>query len=84
VIPCDGACLLRLAGDDFVPVAGRGLAEKVDGAALQSERTPAFRRPSFVQARPFFLPIAGSRNVPWIVALRSKSAIKVHVCLGVD
>jgi anaerobic nitric oxide reductase transcription regulator len=28
VIPCDAACLLRLQGDDLVPVAARGLVEE--------------------------------------------------------
>jgi len=28
VIPCDAACLLRLHGDDLIPVAGRGLAQE--------------------------------------------------------
>ncbi len=26
IVPCDAACLLRLEGEDLVPVAGRGLA----------------------------------------------------------
>ena len=28
VIPCDAACLLRLDGEDLIPVAGRGLAQE--------------------------------------------------------
>lgn len=28
VIPCDAACLLRLEGDELIPVAGKGLAEE--------------------------------------------------------
>ena len=83
LIPCDAACLLRLEGDDLVPVAGYGLT----GAAL-ARRYPRREHPRLdiilSSKEPVRFPIDSRLPDPFdgAIAKAPGPLQKVHACLG--
>src|SRR5512139_983363 len=83
VIPCDAACLLRLEGNELVPVAGRGLAEEALRRVFDRREHPRLdiilRSPDpvlFPEDSPLADPFDG------LVAGGPKTRLHVHSCLG--
>ena len=86
VIPCDAACLLRLEGDDLVPVAGYGLSAAALGRRYDRREHP---RLDVILRSP--QPGALSRRQPAARPLRRRDRAApsvrlahdhVHACLG--
>ncbi len=83
VIPCDAACLLRLEGDELVPVAARGLVE----AALdrrfdrrQHPRLDVILRSEEPVRFPADSPLADPFD--GFVAAHPHALTRIHACLG--
>jgi len=83
LIPCDAACLLRLEGDDLVPVAGYGLT-----AAALSRRYPRREHPRLdiilSSKEPVRFPLDSRLPDPFdgAIAHAPGPLQKVHACLG--
>lgn len=83
VIPCDAACLLRLEGEDLVPVAGRGLAQ--EALVRRFNRRDHPRLDAILRsADPVLFPADSALADPFDGLLRSdpRAQLKVHACLG--
>lgn len=83
VMPCDAACLLRLEGDDLVPVAGRGLAQ--EALVRRFDRRDHPRLDEILRsADPVLFPADSALADPFDGLLRSdpQAQLKVHACLG--
>jgi anaerobic nitric oxide reductase transcription regulator len=83
VIPCDAACLLRLEGDDLVPVAGRGLAQEALIRRFNRHDHPRLDE-VLRSADPVLFPADSALADPFDGLLRSdpQAQLKVHACLG--
>jgi anaerobic nitric oxide reductase transcription regulator len=83
VIPCDAACLLRLEGDDLVPVAGRGLAQEALIRRFNRHDHPRLDE-ILRSADPVLFPADSALADPFDGLLRSdpQAQLKVHACLG--
>ena len=83
LIPCDAACLLRLDGNDLVPLAGYGLT-----AAALSRRYPRREHPRLdviLNSRePVRFPTDSALPDPFdgAIAMAPDPRHKVHACLG--
>jgi len=83
LIPCDAACLLRLEGDDLVPVAGYGLT-----AAALSRRYSRREHPRLDiilnSKEPVRFPVDSRLPDPFdgAIATAPGPLQKVHACLG--
>src|SRR5581483_7048247 len=83
VIPCDAACLLRLDGDDLVPLAGRGLAQ--EALVRRFSRSEHPRLDVILRtADPVLFPADSPLADPFDNLLRSdpEARLRVHACLG--
>ena len=83
VIPCDAACLLRLDGDDLVPVAGRGLAQEAMVRRFSRRDHP--RLDVILRSTdPVLFPPDSRLADPFDGLLRSdpEARLRVHACLG--
>jgi len=83
VIPCDAACLLRLEGNELVPVAGRGLADEALVRVFDRREHPrldiilrSLEPVLFPENSPLADPFDG------LLAADSKARLHVHACLG--
>ena len=83
VIPCDAACLLRLDGDDLVPVAGRGLAPEAMVRRFSRRDHPRLDM-ILRSSDPVLFPADSQLADPFDGLLRSDpdAQLKVHACLG--
>ncbi|HEY7322066.1 MAG TPA: nitric oxide reductase transcriptional regulator NorR [Candidatus Binatia bacterium] len=83
VIPCDAACLLRVDGDDLVPVAGRGLADEAMVRRFSRSEHPRLDV-ILRSSEPVLFPADSRLADPFDGLLRSdpKARLKVHACLG--
>ena len=83
VIPCDAACLLRLQGDDLVPVAARGLVEE----ALV-RRFPRHDHPRLDLILQSAEPVRFATDSPLadpfdgLLQADARALERVHACLG--
>jgi len=83
VIPCDAACLLRLDGDDLIPVAGRGLAHEAMVRRFTRRDHPRLdvilRSPD-----PVLFPADSHLADPFdgLLCADPHASLKVHACLG--
>ena len=83
VIPCDAACLLRLEGDDLVPLAGRGLAQ--EALVRRFSRRDHPRLDVILRSTdPVLFPADSPLPDPFDNLLRSdpEARLRVHACLG--
>ena len=83
VMPCDAACLLRLDGDDLVPVAGRGLAPEAMMRRFNRRDHP--RLDVILRSSdPVLFPSSSGLADPFDGLLRSdpEAQLRVHACLG--
>jgi len=83
VIPCDAACLLRLEGDDLVPLAGRGLAQ--EALVRRFSRRDHPRLDVILRSTdPVLFPADSPLADPFDNLLRSdpEARLRVHACLG--
>jgi anaerobic nitric oxide reductase transcription regulator len=83
VIPCDAACLLRVDGDDLVPVAGRGLAHEAMVRRFSRREHPRLDV-ILRSADPVLFPPDSRLADPFDGLLRSdpEARLRVHACLG--
>jgi anaerobic nitric oxide reductase transcription regulator len=83
IIPCDAACLLRLDGDDLIPVAGRGLAQEAMIRRFNRREHPRLDV-ILRSAVPVLFPADSRLADPFDGLLRSdpEARLKVHACLG--
>ncbi len=82
-IPCDAACLLRLEGDELVPVAAHGLCPEALGMRFRRAEHP--RLDAILRARgPLLFPIDSGLPDPFDGLLEGdRHALDaVHACLG--
>ncbi len=83
MIPCDAACLLRLEGDELVPVAGRGLREEALVRRFDRRENPRLdiilRSPE-----PVLFPADSQLADPFDGLLKAdeEAHLSVHACLG--
>jgi anaerobic nitric oxide reductase transcription regulator len=83
LLPCDAACLLRLDGNDLVPVAGYGLT-----AAALSRRYPRREHPRLdvilTSREPVRFPVDSALPDPFdgVIEAAPGPLHKVHACLG--
>jgi anaerobic nitric oxide reductase transcription regulator len=83
VIPCDAACLLRLQGDDLVPVAGRGLAPEALVHRFNRREHP--RLDTILRsAEPVLFSHDSSLADPFdnLLSVDGDAKLSVHACLG--
>jgi len=83
VIPCDAACLLRLEGNELIPVAGRGLAPEAMTRAFDRREHP--RLDTILRSLdPVLFPEDSPLADPFdgLLAADSKARLHVHACLG--
>ena len=83
VIPCDAACLLRLEGDDLVPLAGRGLAPEALVRRFNRREHP--RLDTILRsAEPVLFPHDSRLADPFdhLLSADREAALSVHACLG--
>ncbi|MBI4526918.1 MAG: nitric oxide reductase transcriptional regulator NorR [Deltaproteobacteria bacterium] len=83
VIPCDAACLLRLEGDDLVPVAGRGLAS--EALVRRFDRREHPRLDVILRsADPVLFPADSDLADPFdgLLSIDHEANLNVHACLG--
>ena len=83
VIPCDAACLLRLNGDELIPVAGRGLADEALVRTFDRREHP--RLDTILRsADPVFFPEDSPLADPFdgLLAADIGARLHVHACLG--
>jgi anaerobic nitric oxide reductase transcription regulator len=83
VIPCDAACLLRLQGDDLVPVAGRGLTPEAMVRRFNRREHP--RLDTILRsAEPVLFPHNSGLADPFdhLLAADRDAELSVHACLG--
>jgi anaerobic nitric oxide reductase transcription regulator len=83
VIPCDAACLLRLDGEDLIPVAGRGLAHEAMVRRFNRRDHP--RLDAILRSTdPVLFPADSALADPFDGLLRTdpEARLKVHACLG--
>jgi len=82
-IPCDAACLLRLAGDELIPLAAHGLA---DEALARSYRRDEHPRLDIIlgSPEPVRFPIDSPLADPFdgLLADDPGGNLQVHACLG--
>ena len=83
IIPCDAACLLRLDGDDLIPVAGRGLAQEAMKRRFNWREHPRLDV-ILRSAVPVLFPADSRLADPFDGLLRSdpEARLKIHACLG--
>ena len=83
VIPCDAACLLRLEGNELIPVAGRGLAPEALVRAFDRREHP---RLDIIlrSADPVLFPKDSPLADPFdgLLAADPRARLPVHACLG--
>ena len=83
VIPCDAACLLRLEGNDLVPVAGRGLAQEAMVRRFNRREHP--RLDVILRSTdPVLFPPDSRLADPFdgLLSIDFEAQLKVHACLG--
>jgi anaerobic nitric oxide reductase transcription regulator len=83
MIPCDAACLLRLQGDDLVPVAGRGLAAEALVHRFNRREHPRLDM-ILRSAEPVLFPHDSSLADPFdhLLSADGDATLNVHACLG--
>ncbi|MFA5027514.1 MAG: nitric oxide reductase transcriptional regulator NorR, partial [Candidatus Methylomirabilota bacterium] len=83
MIPCDAACLLRLEGDELIPVAGRGLAD--EALIRRFDRREHPRLDLILRAgEPLLFPADSPLADPFdgLLAAGVGAGRHVHACLG--
>jgi len=83
LIPCDAACLMRLEGQELVPVAGHGLTSAALSRRYRRAEHP--RLDAILRAsEPVRFPVDSALPDPFDGALTASSVPldKVHACLG--
>ncbi|MDZ4341138.1 MAG: nitric oxide reductase transcriptional regulator NorR [Candidatus Binatia bacterium] len=83
MIPCDAACLLRLEGDDLVPVAGRGLAPEALVRRFNRREHPRLDI-ILSSAEPVLFPHDSRLPDPFdhLLSMDHEATLSVHACLG--
>ena len=83
LIPCDAACLLRLAGDSFIPVATRGLTPDTEGRRFVRGGHPRLDLIAAASASVRF-PLDSDLPDPFdgLLATDPSALSHVHACLG--
>ncbi|HKU38457.1 MAG TPA: nitric oxide reductase transcriptional regulator NorR [Polyangiales bacterium] len=83
LVPCDAACLLRLDGSSFVPVATRGLTADTQGRRFERGAHP---RLDLIAAapEPIRFPIGSDLPDPFdgLLSADQSALSHVHACLG--
>jgi anaerobic nitric oxide reductase transcription regulator len=83
VIPCDAACLLRLEGEDLVPVAGRGLSD--EALVRRFDRREHPRLDAILSSSdPVLFPADSPLPDPFdhLLSADREANLEVHACLG--
>ena len=83
IIPCDAACLLRLEGEELVPVAARGLVEEALVRRFDRRRHP--RLDVILRSdEPVLFPADTSLPDPFdgLLVADAQALRHVHACLG--
>jgi anaerobic nitric oxide reductase transcription regulator len=83
IVPCDAACLLRLEGEDLVPVAGRGLAPEALVRRFNRQEHP---RLDIILSSPdpVLFPHDSQLADPFdhLLSADHEASLSVHACLG--
>jgi len=82
-IPCDAACLLRLEGNELVPLAGHGLADEALAMRYPVADHPRLRQ-ILDASEPVRFPADSPLPDPFdgLLAEDPEGALHVHACLG--
>jgi anaerobic nitric oxide reductase transcription regulator len=83
IIPCDAACLLRLEGEDLIPVAGRGLAPEALVRRFNRREHPRLDI-ILSSADPVLFPHDSRLADPFdhLLSADHEATLSVHACLG--
>ena len=83
IIPCDAACLLRVEGEDLIPVAGRGLAPEALVRRFNRREHPRLDV-ILSSADPVLFPHDSRLADPFdhLLSADHDATLSVHACLG--
>ena len=83
IIPCDAACLLRLEGEDLIPVAGRGLAPEALVRRFNRRENPRLET-ILSSPDPVLFPHDSRLADPFdhLLSADRDANLSVHACLG--
>ncbi len=83
LVPCDAACLLRLDGESFVPVATRGLTPDTEGRRFERGEHPRLDRIA-ASPEPVRFPVDSDLPDPFdgLLAADPTALSRVHACFG--